>query len=90
MLAFCLGAILFYTLLYQSRLLPRGLPLYGLITVVLPLIGTLTAIFGYEIPFFFFLPYFPFELVIGLWILVKGIPETRSSFASMVEKPATA
>ena len=90
MLAFCLGAMLFYYLFYKSRLLPRGLPLYGLITVVPPLIGTLTAIFGYEIPFFFFLPYFPFELVIGVWIIIKGIPEARSSFATNMEKPATA
>ena len=85
MLAFCLGAILFYYLLNQSRLVPRGLSLWGLITIVPVLVGTLTAVFGYEIPFLFFLPYFPFEFVIGMWILVKGIPETRSSFTPMVE-----
>jgi hypothetical protein len=90
MLAFCIGAILFYYLLYQSRLIPHGLSLWGLIAVVPPLIGTLTAVFGYEIPFVFFLPYFPFEFVIGIWIVVRGIPETRSSLASMTERPAAA
>ena len=90
MLAFCLGAILFYYLLDKSRLVPRGLSLWGLITIVPVLIGTVTAIFGYEIPFLFFLPYFPFEFVIGMWILVKRLPETSSSFTPMVEKPVSA
>jgi hypothetical protein len=76
-LVFCLGAILFYFLLYKSSFVPRGLSLWGLITVLPVLIGTLTAIFGYDLPFILFLPYVPFEFVIGLWILVKGIPEER-------------
>ncbi|MBN2004652.1 MAG: DUF4386 domain-containing protein, partial [Anaerolineae bacterium] len=72
MLAFCLGAILFYTLLYQSGVAPRWMSLWGLIAIFPMLVGTITQIFGYTIPFVFYLPYVPFELVIGLWILVKG------------------
>ena len=75
MLAFCLGGILFYFLLYRSRLVPAALSLWGLITTFPMLVGTLTQVFGYTIPFFFYLPYVPFELVIAIWILVKGIPE---------------
>jgi hypothetical protein len=73
MLAFCLGAALFYWLLYQSRVVPRWLSLWGLITTIPLLIGTLTQVFGYTIPFFFYVPYVPFELVIAIWILVKGV-----------------
>ena len=73
-LAFCLGAILFYVLLYQSKAVPHWLSLWGLITVLLVLAGTLTAIFDVHLPFIIFLPYFPFEFVIGIWILVKGVP----------------
>jgi hypothetical protein len=73
-LAFCLGAILFYVLLYKSKAVPRWLSLWGLITLIPVLAGTLTAVFDVHLPFIFFLPYFPFELVIGIWILVKGIP----------------
>jgi hypothetical protein len=73
MLAFCLGAILFYTLLDKARIVPRWLSLWGLITVFPCLIGTLFAIFGYNLPFAIYLPYVPFEFVIGVWILVKGI-----------------
>ena len=76
MLAFCTGAILFYFLLYRSGVVPRWLSLWGLITVVPLLVGTLAQIFGYTIPFIFYVPYVPFELVIGLWILIKGVPES--------------
>jgi Domain of unknown function (DUF4386) len=72
MLAFCPGGILFYYLLYTSGIVPRALSLWEIITIFPMLIGTLTAIFGYSIPFAFYLPYVPFEFVIGIWILVKG------------------
>ena len=78
-LVFSIGAILFYYLLYKSRAVPRILSLWGLITVPLVLIGTLSAVLGYELPFFVYFPYVPFEFVIGIWILVKGIkiPEMK-------------
>jgi len=80
MLVFCFGGILFYYLLDKSRIVPRALSLWGLITVFPMLIATLSAILGYELPFFLYFPYVPFELVIGVWILVKGIkiPEMKS------------
>jgi hypothetical protein len=73
MLAFCLGAILFYFLLVKSAVVPRLLSFWGLITVFPLLIGTVTQIFGYSLPFILYVPYVPFEFVIGIWILVKGI-----------------
>ena len=76
MLAFCLGAILFYSLLYRSGVVPNPLSLWGLISVLPLLIGTLTQAFGISIPIYFYVPYIPFELVIGIWILIKGIKET--------------
>jgi len=78
MLAFCVGGILFYYLLYTSRIVPRAMSMWGLIATLPMLIGTLTQIFGYTIPFIFYVPYVPFELVIGIWILVKGVKEVQS------------
>lgn len=75
MLAFCLGALLFYFLFYRSRMIPTPLSLWGLITTLPMLVGTITQIFGYTLPIFFYVPYVPFELVIGIWILVKGIKD---------------
>jgi hypothetical protein len=72
MLVFCFGGLLFYYLLDKSRIVPRVLSLWGLVAVPFLLIWTLLAIFGYIVPFFLYVPYAPFELVIGIWILVKG------------------
>jgi hypothetical protein len=89
MLAFCLGAILFYYLLYKSGIVSRVLSLWGLITVLPLLIATLLAIFDYQVPEFVVFPYIPFEFVIGVWVLVKGIPEARPEFTSPVMKLTT-
>jgi hypothetical protein len=77
MLAFCAGALLFYTLLDRARIVPRWLSLWGLIAVVPCLVGTLASIFGYQLPFAIYLPYVPFEFVIAIWILVKGVREPK-------------
>jgi hypothetical protein len=74
-LAFVLGGVLFYYLLDKARIVPRVLSLWGLIAVLPFLIGAPLAVMGYEVPTAVYLPYIPFELVIGIWILVKGIPE---------------
>jgi hypothetical protein len=84
MLAFCLGGILFYYLLYRSRIVPRALSLWGLITVLPLLVATVLGIFEVEVPFVVALPYVPFEFVIGLWILIKGTGEAASSNRSPV------
>ena len=78
MLAFCAGAIIFYSLLDRSRVVPRWLSLWGLIAVFPCLVGTLAAIFGFQLPFAIYLPYVPFEFVIGIWILVKGVREPQT------------
>jgi hypothetical protein len=86
-LVFCIGAILFYYLLYTSGVVPRILSLWGLITVLPLLVATVFDILDYPIPEIIALPYIPFEFVIGLWILVRGVSEARGSFA--VHSPRT-
>lgn len=72
MLPFCLGAILFYYLFYKSAMIPRALSLWGLAAVSLALIGTVSALAGHELSFVVYLPYLPFEFVVGMWILFRG------------------
>jgi len=72
MVPFGLGAILFYYLFYKSAIIPRALSLWGLASVALALIGTLSALAGHEMSFAVYLPYLPFEFVVGAWILVRG------------------
>jgi len=72
MLPFCLGAILFYYLFYKSAIIPRALSLWGLAAVSVALMGTVSAVAGHELSFAIYLPYLPFEFVVGVWILVRG------------------
>lgn len=80
MLAFCVGGIMFYTLLNKSALIPAWLSLWGLLSIIPLLIGTLAAFFNIELPYILYLPYLPFEFVIGIWILIKGLPEANMNF----------
>lgn len=73
MLAFCTDALMFYVMLDRSRLVPRWLSLWGMITLIPLLTGTITQIFGYTIPFYFYVRYVRFEPVIGVWILIRGV-----------------
>lgn len=76
-LVFSVGGFLFYLLFYQSRLIPRWLSLWGLVTLIPILLATVAAILGYELPAVLALtaqlPYLPFEFVVGLWILFRGL-----------------
>jgi hypothetical protein len=73
MVFFTLGGTLFYYLFYKSRYIPRTLSLLGLIAAPLAFIGTVIELFGYDVPIVVFIPNLPFELAIGLWLLIKGI-----------------
>jgi hypothetical protein len=89
MLTFGLGAILFYILLYRSGVVPRALSLWGLVTVILVLIATITSLLGSVLPFYVYVPYIPFELAIAIWILVKGIKaeaETKPAITKLSRK----
>ena len=73
MLVFALGATLFYYLFFKSGFLPRVLSLWGLIAAPLALIGILFSLFGYNVPIVVFLPNLPFEITMGIWLMLKGI-----------------
>ncbi len=75
MLPFCVGAALFYTLIYRARIVPRALALWGLIALVPLTIAVLFVLFDYDVPMFVYFPYVPFEFVIGAWFLINGIRE---------------
>jgi hypothetical protein len=72
MVFYCLGGILFYYLFLKSKYVPKVLPLWGIIVASLGFIGTLFGFFVYNVPMYVFLPILPFELAIGVWLMVKG------------------
>ena len=71
------NALLLGSLMYQSRLVPRVLPLLGLIGAPLLLANTIVTMFGITGPFFVltgigFLPVAVWEFSLGVWLTVKG------------------
>jgi len=77
LLPFSIGALLFYYIFYKSKLIPRLLSIWGILGACIILIATLFTIFGLTVPTFIYLPYVPFELVVGIWILIKGLGNTK-------------
>ncbi|MCL2671624.1 MAG: DUF4386 domain-containing protein [Clostridiales bacterium] len=72
MMPFGLGAILFYYLITKSKVLPKWLGGYGIITVSFILVGWSLQAFGVPFPFALYVPYVPFEWVAGVYIFIKG------------------
>ena len=70
---FGVGAVLFYYLLYKIKAIPSWLSLWGLIAVIPVLFGTILGTFIVEVPFIIMLPYVPFELFAGGYIMIKGL-----------------
>jgi len=77
MLFFSLGGILFYYLFYRSRYIPRVLSAWGLIAVSLAFIATLLGFFDIDL-FLIALPNLPFEITVGIWLMVKGINYSKT------------
>ena len=71
-----LGALLFYSLLYQSKLLPRFISVWGFIGAVLILTLNLLLTFNLEVSMsiniIFALPIISNEIFLGIWLIVKG------------------
>lgn len=76
MLFFCLGGILWYYLFYVSRCIPRALSVWGLAAICLLSIPALWVLYDRDFDFIpvmvLGLPYAPYELFLGVWLIVKG------------------
>ena len=70
-IVFSLGALMFYTLFYQTRLIPRWLSGWGLIGAIVYLAAGVMALFGTEIGFLLALLGVQ-EMVMALWLIFKG------------------
>jgi len=74
-LFFCLGGILWYYLLLKSGYIPQALSLWGLVAVSLLLIPVLLQLYDRDFThpvMVVGLLYLPFELFLGVWLIVKG------------------
>ena len=74
-LFFCLGGILWYYLFLNSGHIPRALSLWGLVAASLLLIPVLLQLYDRDFThpvMVVGLLYLPFELVLGVWLIVEG------------------
>jgi hypothetical protein len=71
---FSLGALLFYSLLYRSKLVPRFISVWGLIAVVAVFTVNVLAAFGMstDAQIVFVLPMILNEIFLGIWLIVRG------------------
>jgi hypothetical protein len=69
-----LGATVFYTMLYKSRLIPRFISVWGWIAAFFVIVTALMDMFGISPGIFEFLGLFMLlnELFLGGWLIVKG------------------
>ncbi len=74
---FILGALIFYYLLYQSKLIPRFISVWGVIALILLLVGNLLEIMGLSpaMLIFLYLPIMLNEVFLAIWLIVKGFNE---------------
>jgi hypothetical protein len=73
MLFYCVGGLLFYSLFFRSRYVPRAVSVWGIVVAALALVGELFALFGFDVPLYVYLPVLPFELFIGVWLMITGV-----------------
>jgi Domain of unknown function (DUF4386) len=97
MLFFSAGALLWYSLFVRTRFVPRWLGIWGLASVALVCLGTLLSVWDRALhpPILLYAAYVPYELFVGIWLLVKGSPgwpaaggATRSEPLRPSERPA--
>jgi hypothetical protein len=86
-LVFGIGALVLYSVLYRSRLLPRWISIFGLVTAVLITASAVLSMFeiGFNLPDGMFelilvMPIAVQEMVMAVWLIVKGFnPSTRAT-----------
>ena len=81
---YCLGALIFYYLLYRSTLIPRWLSGWGLLGAALFLATVPFRMFGLISPSTVVLavPLILNELVLAIWLIVKGFNSSAIAFES--------
>jgi hypothetical protein len=84
---FCLGALMLYTILYQSRLVPRWISVWGLIAILLHLARGFLVMFHLMSTFSAIdtivnLPIALQEMVMAVWFIAKGFEPSAIARAS--------
>jgi Domain of unknown function (DUF4386) len=72
MMVLGIGSLLFCYVLYQSRLVPRFLSAWGFVGYAALAMGAVLELFSFKVGLFYSIPGGLFELILPLWLIVKG------------------
>ena len=86
-IVFILGALMFYYVLYQSKLVPRWLSGWGLLAAIPYFVSGVLGLFTLPgplgtIPMVLVLPMAVQEMVLAVWLIVKGFNSSPVTFGS--------
>jgi hypothetical protein len=91
LMAFSIGAMLYYIIFYRTKLVPRWLSGWGIVAAIFTMLSALLTMYGLIAPFstaqvILNLPILPQELVLAVWLIVKGFnPSVIASKSPHVE-----
>jgi hypothetical protein len=90
-IVFCLGALVFYYVLYQTKLIPRWLSGWGLIASIPYLAAGLLVLSGFISPLstsgiVLDFPLALQEMVMAVWLIVKGFNQSAIASLSALEE----
>ncbi len=86
-MSFCVGALLYYSIFYRARLVPRWLAGWGIVGALAMFVACLAALFsgnpvtGYML---LIIPILLQEMVFAVWLLVKGVDASHMQHAECV------
>lgn len=84
---FAVGALLFYVLLYQARLVPRWLSGWGLVGAALYLLTPILTTFGSPLPFLMG-PLAVQEMVLAGWLIARGFTAPAVAAEAAADAPS--
>jgi len=91
LLAFSIGALLYYIVFYRTKLIPRWISVWGLVAAILAMVSCALATVGLVTPFgteqiLIAIPMLPQEMVLAVWLIVKGFnPSVIASKSPQVD-----
>ena len=77
LMVFSVGCLLYYIVFYRTNLIPRWLSGWGVVAAIMTMLSALLTMYGLIAPFstaqiVLNLPILPQELVLAVWLIVKG------------------
>lgn len=79
-ISFTLGAFIYYILFYQTKLIPRWISIFGIISVLFAFASYISQFFGVDLGDFEAILHLPMliqEMVFAVWLIIKGYDVTE-------------